>query len=126
MDAVNIATIVVALIAAAGAELSRRAAAKAARENTLVGGRVDMEKEAYDRARKFDTETIERQDAELDEIRMVHAQCIAKISEMETKHATEIRMLRARILRLEQNTIENIEEILNERLRESSPGDTAV
>lgn len=139
MDAVNIATIVVALIAAAGAWASQRAASKAAVQNTVVGGRVNMENEAYERARAFDTETISRQNHEIDELRKEsidlrkeHEACAREISDMRAKHEVEITMLRNRIARLERDTISNVEEILRERLTDrphnqrESDGDTAV
>jgi len=69
MDWGNWVTILVAIIAALSAYASQRAAAKASNLNTTTTSRVDMEKEAYDRARKFDIETIERQDAEIAELR---------------------------------------------------------
>lgn len=69
MDATNIATIFVATIAALSAYASQRAAARAAVLNTSTTSRVDMEREAYERARKFDIDTIERQDREIAELR---------------------------------------------------------
>jgi hypothetical protein len=126
MNAVNIATIIVALIAAAGAWASQRTAARAARENTIVGGRVDMEKEAYDRARAFDTETIKRQDAELEELRQKHAQCADEIKEMRAQYETEITLLRLRIARLEKTRPSSIQEIASERADIEGASDTAV
>jgi FtsZ-binding cell division protein ZapB len=69
MDAASIITIAVAVIAAGSAYASQRAAARASVMNTSTTSRVDMEKEAYERARAFDTETIARQDAEIEELR---------------------------------------------------------
>src|SRR5690349_10721762 len=69
MDFVSIASIIVAAIAAFSAIASQRAAAKASVLNTQTTSRVDMEREAYERARGFDTETIRRQDEELDDLR---------------------------------------------------------
>ena len=69
MDVANIVTVIVAIIAAGSAYASQRAAARASTLNTSTTTRVDMEKEAYDRARKFDIETIQRQDAEILELR---------------------------------------------------------
>lgn len=65
----DLVTLCVAAIAALSAYASQRAAARATTINTTTTSRVDMEKEAYDRARKFDIETIERQDAEIAELR---------------------------------------------------------
>jgi peptidoglycan hydrolase CwlO-like protein len=69
MDVANVVTIVVAVIAAGSAYASQRAAARASTLNTSTSSRVDMEKEAYDRARKFDIETIQRQDEEIADLR---------------------------------------------------------
>lgn len=65
----DLVTLAVAAIAALSAYASQRAASKASMLNVSTTTRVDMEKEAYDRARKFDIETIERQDAEIAELR---------------------------------------------------------
>lgn len=74
MDAIQVASIIVAGIAASAAYASQRAAAKASTVNTSTNSRVEMEKEAYDRARKYDTDTIERQDREIEELRTQVAQ----------------------------------------------------
>lgn len=55
----------VAGIAALGAWASQRAASKA----TTVSTRMDAEKEAYERARQFDIETIQRQQEEIKQLR---------------------------------------------------------
>lgn len=78
MDPVNIASVLVALIAALAAYASQRAAAKASTTNS----RTDMEREAYERARKFDTDTIERQDAEIAELRAEIQQLRAEIDQL--------------------------------------------
>lgn len=75
----DLVTLAVAAIAALSAYASQRAAAKASTLNTTTTTRVDMEKEAYDRARKFDIETIERQDAEIDELRQDNKELHEKI-----------------------------------------------
>lgn len=77
-----------------------------------------MEAEAYDRARKLDTETISRQDKEIEELREEHKACAQEIRELKTKYEAEILTLRARITRLERDTISNVEEILRERLKD--------
>jgi hypothetical protein len=59
------AGVLISLITALGALASSRASSKASTANS----KAEVEKEAYDRARKMDVETIERQDKELDEIR---------------------------------------------------------
>lgn len=69
MDVGDVISVAVAFIAAAAAYASQRAAARASTLNTQTTSRVDMEKDAYERARKFDTETIQRQDVEILELR---------------------------------------------------------
>lgn len=94
MDPVEIASIIVAGIAAISAFASQKAAAKASEKNTITTSRVDMEKEAYDRARAYDTETIRRQDEEIQELR----------SENQSLRE-EVNVLRARVARLEEGGI---------------------
>lgn len=69
MDWANVVSIAVAFLAAGAAYASQRSAAKASVMNTQTVTAVDREKEAYERARAFDTETIRRQDEELQELR---------------------------------------------------------
>lgn len=59
-----IVSIFVALVGYATA----RSANKANSTNVVTSSRVEMEKEAYERARAFDTATITRQDHELEEL----------------------------------------------------------
>lgn len=59
---------IVTLIATLVGWLTNRASNKASVTNVTTSSRVEMEKEAYERARKLDTETITRQDAELKEL----------------------------------------------------------
>lgn len=82
MDPGSIAAIIVSVVAAAGAYASQRAAAKAAKQNTESSGRMKMEDEAYDRAREYDTETIERQGRELIELRTERDQIKADVKEL--------------------------------------------
>lgn len=67
MNAV-IASIIISAITGIFAWLAARQSSKAAVTNSVTSGRVEMEKEAYERARKLDTETINRQDGELKEL----------------------------------------------------------
>ena len=97
MDAVSAATILVALIAAAGAWASQRAAHKVSVANTITSGRVDMEKEAYNRARAYDTETIKRQDEEIAELRACHKLCLDDIKNLKLTYELEIKSLRRQI-----------------------------
>lgn len=104
MDFVSIASIIVAGIAASSAIASQRAAAKASVLNTQTTSRVDMEREAYERARNFDTETIRRQDEELDDLRARVRVLEDKNAELRTenytvkrdvnRHTTEVARLR--------------------------------
>lgn len=135
MDAANIATIIVAVIAALSALASQRAAARASTRNVSTSSRVEMEKEAYDRARAYDTETIKRQDAEIAELRAEmaevktkHSTCTAEIERLKAAHEEENSALRVRIARLETGLHTNLEELLRERLNEpeSDGSDTAV
>lgn len=59
---------IVTLIATFVGWLTNRASNKASVTNVTTSSRVEMEKEAYERARKLDTDTINRQDAELKEL----------------------------------------------------------
>lgn len=69
MSAAEIASILVAVVAALGAWAAQRTASKTAKINTQVSGRLEAERGAYERARKFDTETIKRQDEEIKQLR---------------------------------------------------------
>lgn len=68
MDGGSIASVIVALVAAAVAIASQRSAKKASDMNTTAVTRVDMEKEAYIRARDHDVKTIEQQGKRIDEL----------------------------------------------------------
>lgn len=69
MEPATAASVIVAIIAAASAYASQRAAAKATVINTKTTTEADSLREAYERARRFDVETIQRQDAEILELR---------------------------------------------------------
>lgn len=107
MDAIDIGGILVAIIAALGAWAAQRSAAKAA----SAGSRLDAEKEAYERARKMDVETIQRQSAEILELRKMLAAA-----------NDEIRRLKLRMTKLEDISPE-LEELLRQRLEEASHDD---
>lgn len=112
-------SIIISLIAAAGGYLAARASAKASMKNISTSSRVEMEKEAYERARKLDTDTINRQDSELDELRQnqkalnediklvnreserVHQEN-RLILEDNTRLRAEVARLRQRVVRLER------------------------
>lgn len=81
MNAANIITIVVAVVAALSAYASQRAASRASILNVNTTSRIDMEREAYERARKFDTDTITRQDNEIMELRNDNRELHEKVAE---------------------------------------------
>ena len=77
IDPTTAASVLVAIIAAASAYMAQRSAAKATVINTKTTteaeqarAQADALREAYERARKFDVETIQRQDEELVELRL--------------------------------------------------------
>lgn len=104
LDPINIGGIVVAFIAAGGAWASQRAAAKANTFNAGMTARLEAEKEAYNRARQFDIETINRQHADIVDLR------------------EQLSQARERIAVLERGRPSNLERMLRERLEED-PGD---
>jgi predicted RNase H-like nuclease (RuvC/YqgF family) len=109
MDTGSIVSIVVSGIAAFVAYASQRNASKsqkaiadASANATVVTNketnRTDMEKEAYERARAFDTETIARQDTEITQLRKELSDCKETCTEQEV----QIRMLQLRVRHLEK------------------------
>jgi peptidoglycan hydrolase CwlO-like protein len=101
MGASNWASIIVAAIALFSAIAAGRAAAGASK----YSAKAQAETEAYNRARKMDIETIERQDKEIGEIREENKAMQQKIRELkidnERLHEDNDR-LRRRITHLEQ------------------------
>lgn len=101
MEAGNWAMVIVAAISLIGAILSGRAAAGASKYSS----KAQAETEAYNRARKMDIETIERQDKELEEIREENRKMQQKMGELkldnERLHEDNDR-LRRRVSRLEK------------------------
>lgn len=63
-----IATVIAAIIAAFAAIATQRSAAAAAVRNQSVSSRTDIEKEAFERAKDFYTDTIDRQGANIHEL----------------------------------------------------------
>lgn len=101
MEAGNWAMVIVAGISLISAILSGRAAAGASKYSS----KAQAETEAYNRARKMDIETIERQDKELEEIREENRKMQQKMGELkldnERLHEDNDR-LRRRVSRLEK------------------------
>lgn len=114
-----IASILVSLIAALAGYASQRASAKAQTKTAATSSRTELEKEAYERARAFDMETIKRQDGELAELRQhvkdLNADVKRVVSENDVLHdenrqvlednnrlRTEVKALRMRFTRIER------------------------
>jgi len=55
--------------------------------NVTTSSRVEMEKEAYERARKLDTETINRQESELDDLRERNDKMNERVEHMQEQNA---------------------------------------
>lgn len=73
MDQISWAGVVVALIGVISAWLSGRSARAAAKYNadaSMASNKAQAETEAYQRARNMDLKTIQRQDEEIEEIRI--------------------------------------------------------
>ena len=64
MDGTDVASIIAAVIAAAAAAFTARSANRATTRSTEVTARTDIEKEAFERAKEFYTDTIDRLTAE--------------------------------------------------------------
>ncbi len=79
----NIASFIVSVVTGLAAYAAARSANKATVRNAEINSRTTMEEEAYDRARKFDTETIKRQDEELIEVREVNKKLSIEIAELQ-------------------------------------------
>lgn len=80
MELIDFLPLAVAVIAALGAWAAQRSASSASQSNTAVSGRLQAEQGAYERARAFDIQTIQRQDEEL-------AQVIARNAHLEEELA---------------------------------------
>lgn len=87
MGAAEISAIVVALVAALGAWASQRSASRAAEINTTVSGRLEAEREAYQRARAFDIQTIERQNEEIHELHKENEELRVMLKKVERRLA---------------------------------------
>lgn len=107
MSAIDIGSVLVALIAALSAWASQRSAQKANRINTSTSGRLEAERGAYERARAFDVQTIDRQDAEIAELRTKNK-----------KLEQELERVKGRLHRLE-NLYPEWERLLHERIDET-------
>lgn len=107
LSLIDLGGALVAIIAGLGAWAAQRSAAKASKTNTTVSGRLEAEREAYERARSFDTQTIERQDAELTRLRDANESL-----------RRELETVKKRVRHLEENIHPELERLLNERIKE--------
>ena len=109
------AAIIVALISVISAVLAGRSARKAAQYDSdaaITNSKTVAETEAYNRARKMDLETIQRQDAEIDEIREQNRKLRERVRELADDNYNlreQNRNLLRRVTRLEQHQEENHE-----------------
>lgn len=108
MGLIDLGSIIVAMIGAIAAILAQRAASKAGEANTKVSGRLEAERNAYERARVFDTETIDRQNEEL-----------KKLREENERLQKELAAVKTRLRRVE-GMIPEWERLLNERAHEGN------
>ena len=108
IDPYSIGAILIALIAALGTWASHKSSAKA----STINAKAAAEVEAYNRARKMDLETIQRQDAEIDDIRAENGILKKRVREVELDN-DELRedntKLRRRVTALERK-LENPDE----------------
>lgn len=96
LDSGDIASMAVALIAAFGAWAAHKTSSKA----NVLNARTTAEEQAYVRARKFDLETIDRQDKEIDELRESNRLKEEELALLRPL-VPEVHMLRSRVARLE-------------------------
>lgn len=113
MSSGDLALIIVALISVVSAALAGRSARKAAQydsDASIKNSKTVAETEAYNRARKMDLETIQRQDSEIDEIREQNRKLRERVRELQDDNFNlreQNRNLIRRVTRLEQQQEEN-------------------
>jgi len=90
--ATALSSIIVAVVAGLAGWAAQRSSSKA----NLSTSRLELEREAYERARSYDTETISRQDRELDELRARVLEQDKQIRQLREQNDQEIMDLRAR------------------------------
>lgn len=89
----SIASVLVAAVAALSALASQRAAASASVKNTDTTSRAAIEAEAFERAKGFYTDTIDRQAREIAELEGD----VAELKKQVAAQETEVRGLRAEL-----------------------------
>lgn len=91
-----VASIIVGGVAAIAGIAAQRSAANASVKSTEISTQAAALDNAYERARKFDLETIARQDIEIDELRSTNtsqSHQIRKLRDNDRKQSKEIREL---------------------------------
>lgn len=89
----NFVSIVVVVISGFFALASSRSASKATRYHDETNYRLEMERDAYDRARKLDTDTITRQGAEIELLRNHETKLVNQVFLLKLKVDRLIRLL---------------------------------
>lgn len=92
--ATAIATILSAGIAAAVGIITQRSAARASVVNAATVSRTDIEREAFDRAKSYYTDTIDRQATELRELEAEAEALRQRIASLEGDRAADHRAIR--------------------------------
>ena len=92
----GIATVLAVLITGAVTLATQRAAAKASVRNQDVASRTDIEKEAFERAKGFYTDTIDRQAHEIHELEADVDRLKARVTDLERDLGTAQAALRLR------------------------------
>lgn len=101
MDSQVVALLGGAIVTAVGAILTQRSAARAAVRNASLSSRTDLEREAFERAKGYYTDTIDRQarditqlEADVTKLEGKVTVCQTRISSLEDELATAKRALR--------------------------------
>jgi TolA-binding protein len=87
MEKLGIASVIISAITALGVWLSARESRKATTTNTTSSSRVEMEKEAYERARALDVQTIERQERRINELEEEADETEIELTQLHTANA---------------------------------------
>lgn len=109
IDPLNIGAILIAVLTALGSWASHRSSAKA----SIINAKAAAEVEAYDRAKRFLVDTIDRQDEEFGELREKHSALKKRVGELEKENdelQAENAKFRRRIAALERKTEEHNEQ----------------
>lgn len=108
--ALPLASVFAASVAALSAYASSRAAASSTTKNTTTTVEAKRLEQAYERARKFDIETIQRQDTEIETLR-----------DSEAELSAQVVALRLRVTNLEVEVHKYKQEIANIKKNKRSP-----